>query len=388
MAGGQHHALAEAELHLARREVGDHDGQLAFEVGGLVGGLDAAEDIAGLALADVKRQAQQLVGAFDVLGLDDLGDAQVDLSEVVDLDLGRNVFTAGDDLRRRRRLEQRLDLAQVHALHQVLVGADLVAAERAGAVAPLQRLDLQEGFDLLGQRRQHRLQVDRQQPEGLDADAADIVQGRVHAVLLGQFPGLVLVDELVDLVGQRHDLAQGLAELAGFVELGDGAALRAQCIQQRAAFHAEVGAQAAVEALGQEAGGARGDVDELADQVAVDAGDEVLGVEVDVLDAVVQLGGDVVAQPFGVQAQAQVLQRVQPGTAALAHLLAAVDGHEAVHEDVVGCLAAAEVQHGRPEQRVEVGDVLADEVDLLGGRVVHEGVEILADLAEVVLQRR
>jgi hypothetical protein len=71
-------------------------------------------------------------------------------------------------------------------------------------------------------------------------------------------------------------------------------------------FHAHVGRQPAAEALGQEARGAAGDVDVLAHQVAVDAGDEVVGVEVDVLDAGVELGGDVVAQPLGVQAQFQV----------------------------------------------------------------------------------
>jgi hypothetical protein len=40
----------------------------------------------------------------------------------------------------------------------------------------------------------------------------------------------------------------------------------------------------AAEAFGQEAGGAAGDVDVLADEVGVDAGDEVVGVEVHVLD--------------------------------------------------------------------------------------------------------
>ena len=100
----------------------------------------------------------------------------------------------------------------------------------------------------------------------------------------------------------------------------------------------------------------------------------------------VQLGGDVVAQPLGVHAELEVAQRRDAGAAALAHLLAA-DRDEAVHEHVVGRLAAAEVQHRRPEQRVEVGDVLADEVHLLDRRVGHEGVEVAAGLAEVVLQR-
>ena len=52
----------------------------------------------------------------------------------------------------------------------------------------------------------------------------------------------------------------------------------------------------------------------------------------------------------------------------LAHLLAA-DGDEAVHIDAVRHLVARELEHRRPEQHVEVDDVLADEVDLLGVRV-------------------
>jgi hypothetical protein len=47
---------------------------------------------------------------------------------------------------------------------------------------------------------------------------------------------------------------------------------------------------------------------------------------------------------------------------------------------------AGEIQHRRPEQQVEGNDVLADEVYLLGRRVVEEGLEVDAFLAEVVLQ--
>ncbi len=131
---------------------------------------------------------------------------------------------------------------------------------------------------------------------------------------------------------------------------------------------------------------AAGDVDVFADQVAVDPGDEIVRVEIDVLDLGIELGRDVVAQPLGVHAEFEVFQRRDPGAPALAHLLAA-DGDEAVHEDVVRRLAAAEMQHRRPEQRVEVGDVLADEMHLLGVRVGHEGVEVAALAVEQVLQR-
>jgi hypothetical protein len=75
-----------------------------------------------------------------------------------------------------RRLEQRVEQLGVDALHQVLVLADAVGAERACGVGKGQRRHLQEGLDLRGQRRQHRLEVDRQHAEGLDAHAAHVVQ--------------------------------------------------------------------------------------------------------------------------------------------------------------------------------------------------------------------
>src|SRR5476651_803765 len=91
---GQHHAFGHAELHLARRQVGDHHGQLADQLFRLVHGLDAGEDVAQAAFTHVQGQAQQLVRTVDVLAVDDLGHAQVDLDEVVDADLWRQFFHA------------------------------------------------------------------------------------------------------------------------------------------------------------------------------------------------------------------------------------------------------------------------------------------------------
>jgi len=58
-----------------------------------------------------------------------------------------------------------------------------------------------------------------------------------------------------------------------------------------------------------------------------------------------------------------------------------------VHEHRVRRLAAAELQHGRPEQGVEGDDVLADEVELLQRRVGHVGSVVFAAFFEQVLQR-
>ena len=84
---GEHHAFGQAEFHLARREVRDHRRQAADQQRRIVRRLDAGEDRARLPVADVERQLQQLVRTFDVFGIDDARDAQVDLREIVDGDL-------------------------------------------------------------------------------------------------------------------------------------------------------------------------------------------------------------------------------------------------------------------------------------------------------------
>ena len=83
--------------------------------------------------------------------------------------------------------------------------------------------------------------------------------------------------------------------------------------------------------------GPAGDVHVLADQVTVDPLHEVVGIEVDIFDVPVELGGNVVTEPLGVHAEFEIAQRVDTRAAALAHLLAA-DGDEAVHVDVVRTL--------------------------------------------------
>jgi hypothetical protein len=76
--GGQDHSLGQAELHLARREVGDHHRQPADQRRRIVGRLDAGKDLPRAERADVEQQANELVGAIDVRRLADAGDAQVD----------------------------------------------------------------------------------------------------------------------------------------------------------------------------------------------------------------------------------------------------------------------------------------------------------------------
>ena len=145
--------------------------------------------------------------------------------------------------------------------------------------------------------------------------------------------------------------------------------------------------QLAVEALGDKAGAAAGDIDVFADQIAIHAGDEIFAVEVQVFHFRIQFERDVVAQPFRIHAQVQVAQRRDAGAARLRHFFV-VDRQEAVHIDFqfVDHRVIGKFQHGGPEQQVEGDDVLADKVDLFGARVVQEGVEIDALLVAIVFQ--
>ena len=71
--------------HLAGGEVGDDDDAAADELFGGVPLGDAGEDLAAFG-AEVDFEAEEFVGLGDALGDEDLGDAEVDLGEVVDGD--------------------------------------------------------------------------------------------------------------------------------------------------------------------------------------------------------------------------------------------------------------------------------------------------------------
>src|SRR4051812_15925389 len=60
----KHHAFGHAELHLARREICDHHGELAFQFLGRVRRLDAREHRARAQFANLERELEQLVRAF------------------------------------------------------------------------------------------------------------------------------------------------------------------------------------------------------------------------------------------------------------------------------------------------------------------------------------
>ncbi len=191
-----------------------------------------------------------------------------------------------------------------------------------------------------------------------------------------------MVDVEVGLVGEQHDLAHGRRDVAAVVSGSDPLAGGRELVLQR--LIRKTARQAVVRHPRQQPCATARDVDQLADDIRVDLRGELVEVQVEVVDPRPEPRGEVVAQVLGGQV-------IEPGArgderaARLGHLLA-VHGQEAVRVHRGRRAVAGTVQHRRPEQRVEIDDVLADEVvDLrvaFGLPVAFE-IEVTAPPAEV-----
>ena len=175
MACRKNHALRHAKLHFARGQVGHQHGELADQFFGLVHAGNAAEDIAHAAFAGVQRQAQQLGRALYRSTLHDLGNAQVDLGEVVDADGRGNLLAAWHGcygfssglciFHGGWRLKQCIELLGGDTLHQVLVGRDGLHVARH---LPACHVAAHKALHGSGQSRQHGRKVTRQRGKGVD----------------------------------------------------------------------------------------------------------------------------------------------------------------------------------------------------------------------------
>ena len=280
----------------------------------------------------------------------------------------------------------------------MLVAGYRVRAQEPVGIGKLQWRDLQKRFNLGRQCRHDGFQINRQQAKGLDTHAAHIVQrgqfacatARITAGKFGQFPRLVLVNKTVHLIGQQHGFAHGLAKFTPGIQRFNIFALAAQGLKQGAAGGTQISRQPPAKSLGQKPGGPAGDIDVFAHQVAVDAADEIVGVELDILNPGIEFGRDVVAQPFRVQPQVQIVLRADAGAPAFAHFVF-LDGQKPMHMHMVRQFAACKMQGGRPEQGMEIDNILADEMHLLQIRLGQIGLKIsraAAALDEQVFQCR
>ena len=383
-AGGQHHAFGNAEFHLARGQVGDIEGQATFQCARVrVGTLDAGEDVA-LGAAQIEGQAQQFVGTFNKFGLFDQGNAQVDGGKGVKVDfcgqrrlvqftiarrgsgcIGGQVFPGSFD--------HGLDARRFDTGQQWLKRIQLMVGQQGLVIFPAERRHIEEVLGGGGQIWHHRLEQDDQLAEQVDTQRADGLHFCLLAVLFVECPGRLFGNPGIGAIGQRHGFAHGAGEVTFLIGVGNSRYSGKEGCSQ---FRCRVGVDHdTLVAFVDKAGTATGDIDDLADQVGVDLLHKVLKVEVEVLDAAAQLAGIVVTQVFRVQVF-QVGACLDEGAAGLGHFLP-VNGQVTMHIDAGRLAKACAMQHGRPEQGVEVDDVLADEmVQFSPGVGSPEGVKV------------
>lgn len=135
-----------------------------------------------------------------------------------------------------------------------------------------------------------------------------------------------------------------------------------------------------MESLVRYAGAAAGQVDEFADQIRVHPRNEIAQVEVQVVDATGGFSREVITQRLRLQADIQERPRHHEGAARLGHL-GAVHHQVAVDVQPGWRAVAGAMQHRRPEQAVEIDDVLADEVVQFGLRAGRQmRLEVFAHL--------
>ena len=161
------------------------------------------------------------------------------------------------------------------------------------------QLAVEERFRTRGQLRQDRFQPGHQHAEHVQTHGADGLQVGVAAFLFRHYPRRLLIDIAVGHVGERHDFADGLTELAAVPRFADAFRRVGEGFVQRRV--GQLSGQHAVKTLADKAGVARGEVNHLVDDVGIHALDKVFQVKVDVIDARRELGGVVVAQAVSVE---------------------------------------------------------------------------------------
>ena len=223
-------------------------------------------------------------------------------------------------------------MGRLNAGEHVFVGVDGVGTvQRCSHVCPHLRRDVEEGVGFFRHSGQYGRKVNGQNTECFEADAAHAVQFGVLSFDARQFPRFVGVDEYVHRVGQLHDGAHGFAVFACFVQLGDGRAGGAQ-LQQQFVVHGGI-VNFAAEAFEQKAGCAAGDIDVFSDQIRIHTRNEIIEIQVQIFHAGVELGGKIVAQPFGIHAGLDVGVGGDECAARFTHFRA-VHGQKAVGEYV------------------------------------------------------
>ena len=122
----------------------------------------------------------------------------------------------------------------------------------------------------------------------------------------GNQPRLGGVKGLVDLIGMCHDFTDRTTVFARFQFIANSCSgLCPVCCQSGVARIGKL----TIKIFADEISRTAGDIDVFTHQIAVDARDKIIRIKVNVFDAGVEFGCDVIAHPFGVHAQLQITQR-------------------------------------------------------------------------------
>ena len=330
--------------------------------------------------AHIYCELEQLVRALDLFGGHDQANLHLELLELLEVELAALLLGLLLLLLLLWRLgfclwllflflRGRFELGEQH-----IGDADLLSFAQS---SPLQRGEATRGLvdakgieDLARGVRQHRREQERDPTNALERVVEHLAKALFLRLVLGQFPGLVALDVLVELGGERErDLERSveLARLEGVLDLSPGL-LR------------DLDKQLVI--LGQLASGGRFPVgealhhlDHAIDEVAkvirqlrVVALDQPVTHEVAVV-AKRNLAKQVVANHIERELLDQLV-RVDPVPGALAHLLA-LDEPPAVHEQLLGRLQTCAHQERWPEDAVEAKDVLAEQVQRAGPELLE-----------------
>ena len=114
-----------------------------------------------------------------------------------------------------------LDKHWLYARHQGFEAVDTVVQQVIAEIGPGQVFNIEKLFRLAGQFWQYRFQKNNQLAKTIQPDAADILNFGETRLVTHHHPWLFFIDVLIDLVGQRHDVAHGSGKLTVFVGFGD-----------------------------------------------------------------------------------------------------------------------------------------------------------------------
>ena len=225
-------------------------------------------------------------------------------------------------------------------------------------------LQITEGVRPRAQLREQRLGDRRHHRAEQGADNAKNVghRGQIAAgdigIAFGRLPRLLVLNELVGLFTQLHNGANSMPGVETSERLARFAHRQRSLREQRRVARF---AHLAIELAFEHGERAIAEVAQIVDQIRVNLESEFIERQVDILWAATQVGRVKKSQISRIK-KVQVLTSVNEGAARLRHLLA-VDREHAVNRELRRQPESGALQHRRPEQGMEINNVLSNKMD-------------------------